>query len=253
MSALPLVSLEAVRRELDGQPALDIVRWCYENFEPGHIALSTSFGAEGMVLLDMIMQVCQSPRVFTIDTGRMFQETYDVWQKVIEKYNIPIEVCYPDAGDINAMVKEQGPNLFYKSVENRKRCCYVRKVAPLRPALRDTHVWLTALRRGQSESRSEIPVIDFVPDYGLYKVCPLYQWSEETVWEYIRNNGVPFNELYNRGFRTIGCRPCSRAIGPHEDTRAGRWWWEKETAKECGIHVHGGKVQRKPKPPMYQI
>lgn len=253
MSALPIINLEAVQGELEGQPALEIVRWCYMTFEPQRIVMSTSFGAEGVVLLDMIMQVCPTPRVFTIDTGRMFQETYDVWQKVMEKYRIPIEVCYPDANEINAMIKEQGPNLFYKSVENRKRCCYVRKVAPLRPALKDMHVWLTALRREQSEARATTPVIDFVPDYGLYKVCPLYQWSEETVWEYIRNNGLPYNELYNRGFRTIGCRPCSRAIGPHEDTRAGRWWWEKDAQKECGIHVHEGKVKRGPKPPMYQI
>jgi phosphoadenosine phosphosulfate reductase len=253
MSSLPALQLENLQRELEQYAALDIVRWCYAMFAPATIALSTSFGAEGMVLLDLIAQVCKTPRVFTIDTGRMFPETYDVWQRVIERYGIAIDVFYPDAQDIHTMVKDEGPNLFYKSVAHRKRCCYVRKVAPLHHALQDTQLWLTALRREQSEARADTPIIDYVPAYGLYKVCPLYNWSEETVWEYLRNNNVPYNELYTRGFRTIGCQPCSRPIGPHEELRAGRWWWEEATSKECGIHIHDGKIERVTRPPTYQI
>ncbi len=239
------LDLEATNAALSRKNTLDVLSWCYETFDRGGIKLSTSFGAEGMVLLHMLVHLVGKPRVFTVDTGRNFQQTYDVWQRVTERYGIDIESWHPDPADINELTRTQGPNMFYASVADRKRCCYVRKVKPLKRALEHADVWITGLRRGQSSSRAGVNLLGYVEEYGVYKVCPLVAWGEVNVWEYIRNNDVPYNALYDEGYPTIGCAPCCRAVGRAQDIRSGRWWWEQDRqSRECGIHTSGGRVER---------
>jgi phosphoadenosine phosphosulfate reductase len=229
------------------------VEWVYKTFSSSEVKLSTSFGAEGMVLIHLLKQMVDEPRVFTIDTGRNFQETYDVWQEVVDRYKIHIEAFGPDPADLAVLVNEVGPNLFYASVENRKNCCHVRKKKPLKKALADAKVWISGLRRQQGQTRQHLDIISWVEDHQVLKVCPLANWFEANVWEYIRENGVPYNKLHDKGFPTIGCAPCTRPVRPAEDMRSGRWWWEADEAKECGIHFEDGKLVRDKPPVNYKI
>ncbi|MBD3346703.1 MAG: phosphoadenylyl-sulfate reductase [Chitinivibrionales bacterium] len=242
-----------VNKQLGDKNAFEILQWCYEEFPPEKIKLSTSFGAEGMVLLHMLASLGVRPRVFTIDTGRNFQEYYDVWEEAIARYGITIESFHPDPEDLTDLVNHQGPNLFYASSENRKKCCYYRKVKPLKRALADADVWITGLRKEQGPSRSDIDVFSYSKENRVYKVCPLANWLEINVWEYIRNNGVPYNKLYDEGYPTIGCAPCCRRVGRAQDIRTGRWWWEKDEQKECGIHIENGRTQPRKSPSNYSI
>jgi phosphoadenosine phosphosulfate reductase len=241
------LDLEHLNARFEHQSATDILRWTFETFAPGKVAFSTSFGAEGMALLHLMVSSGYRPRVFTIDTARNFQETYDVWHEAVERLGVEIECYNPYPADIRELLAGQGPNLFYESVENRKACCHVRKVRPLPEALAGADVWMTALRREQAESRRDLQILSWSETYGLYKTCPLANWLQENVWSYIRANDVPYNKLYDKGFLTIGCAPCTRPVRPAEGIRSGRWWWEPEEPKECGIHIEGGKVVRKPK------
>ena len=239
------LNLENINKELEGKTALDIVKWAYNTFENDFIKLSTSFGAEGMVLIHMLANTVEAPKIFTIDTGRLFHSTYDVWQEAIDKYNVKIETYYPDANDVAELVSKAGPNLFYKSVENRKKCCYVRKVKPLINALDDAQAWMSGLRRSQAESRSSIQTVSFNETHDCYKIAPLVNWSETDVWEYIRNNGIPYDKHHDKGYFTIGCEPCTRPVRPAEGLRSGRWWWEASEQKECGLHIEDGKIIKK--------
>jgi phosphoadenosine phosphosulfate reductase len=241
------VKPESLNSRFETETATDILRWTFDHFEHDKIAFSTSFGAEGMVLMHMMVSMGLKPRIFTIDTGRNFQETYDVWNEATQRFGVEIECFSPDAEDLRELLQGHGPNLFYESVENRKRCCHVRKVLPLMRALKGADAWLAGLRRQQGSSRQDIDIISWNETHGLYKVCPLANWHEENVWTYIRNNDVPYNKLYDQGFQTIGCAPCTRPVRPSEDIRSGRWWWETDEQKECGIHIEEGKVVRKPK------
>jgi phosphoadenosine phosphosulfate reductase len=238
---------------LENATTHDILKWCYAHFDAQRIKLSTSFGAEGMVLLHMLVALIRKPRVFFIDTGRNFQETYDVWQRVTDTYDLDIEVFPPDPDDLADLAKHGGPNLFFLDVEHRKQCCHVRKVKPLLRALADTDAWIAPLRRGQSDARSKIDIVSFSTQHNVYKICPLAKWSEDDVWEYIRNNNVPYNALYDKGYPTIGCAPCCRPLRPAEKNRASRWWWEQDAQKECGIHIEDGKIVRTAKPPTWSI
>jgi len=239
------LNLEKINKDLEGKTALDIVKWAYNTFEHDFVKLSTSFGAEGIALIHMLANTVESPRIFTIDTGRLFHSTYDVWQEVIDKYNVNIETYYPDANDVAELVSKAGPNLFYKSVENRKKCCYVRKVKPLKKALDDAQAWISGLRRSQAESRGSIQTVSFNETHDCYKIAPLVNWSEADVWEYIRNNGIPYDKHHDRGYFTIGCEPCTRPVRPAEGLRSGRWWWEDAEQKECGLHIEDGKIIKK--------
>lgn len=230
-----------------------IAEWCFSHFDEKEIILSTSFGAEGTVIMDSFLQVNRNLRIFTIDTGRNFQETYDVWQALMDKYKIPIEVYYPDSEEIANLQKDNGPNSFYKSKEFRKKCCHARKVSPLNKALKGIKLWITGLRKSQSGFRQGLEMLSYVEERQLHKIAPIYMWEEETVWKYIRNNQIPYNKLYDKGFATIGCEPCTRPIGRSEDIRAGRWWWEEDSNKECGIHISNGKVVRKKMIPDFTI
>ena len=221
----------------------EALRFSLKRFGPQRIALASGFGAEGQVLTDMLVRINPAARIFTLDTGRLFQETYDTMQQSIERYKIRYEVCVPEAADVAQLVSIDGPNLFYSSIEKRKACCEVRKLRPLRKVLRTVDAWICGLRRDQALTRQGVELLGWDAEFEIYKICPLFDWTEEQVWNYIQQHGVPYNALHDRGFRSIGCAPCTRATRPDEDIRAGRWWWEAPEHKECGLHrspLHGG-------------
>jgi phosphoadenosine phosphosulfate reductase len=200
-------------------------------------ALACSFGAEDMVLLDMVARIKSPVMVFTLDTGRLPQETYDLMQTAQSQYpSVTIETYFPKSESVEAYVRENGVNGFYDSVALRERCCGVRKIEPLKRALAGKKSWITGLRREQSATRSAIAPIEWDAANGLQKVSPLAEWSSEDVWAYVKRFDVPTNALHRKGYPSIGCAPCTRAVEPHEDPRAGRWWWENADTRECGLH-----------------
>lgn len=208
-------------------------------FLPKHgnrIALASSLGLEDQVLTAMAVKIKKDARVFTIDTGRLFPECYQLIDRTNDKYDIKIEVYSPDHTGVETYVREHGVNAFYQSVELRKACCRCRKIEPLLRALSTLDVWICGLRASQAVTRTNIDVVEWDSNNGLIKVNPLAKWSEEDVWKYIKDNHVPYNKLHDQGFPSIGCQPCTRAIQPGEDIRAGRWWWEDPEHKECGLH-----------------
>jgi len=219
---------------IEGKPIAEAMRELTELF-PGKVAFSTSFGHEDQVLSDIIFRNKLPVRVFTLDTGRLFEETYQTYYETLGKYKQPIEVYFPDRQTVENLVTQKGPYSFYESVDNRKECCFVRKIEPLKRALHDVQIWITGLRGGQSENRQQMPLLEWDAGNQLIKYNPLIHWSIEEVEAYIDQNRVPYNRLYNKGFKSIGCAPCTRAIEPGEDLRAGRWWWEA-SHKECGLH-----------------
>ncbi|MFQ5415687.1 MAG: phosphoadenylyl-sulfate reductase [Myxococcota bacterium] len=216
----------------------EILGWAIKNFSP-RLALSCSFGArEGMVLLDMLHRLDPGTRVFTLDTGRVPQQSYDLMDRVRDRYGSPVEVIFPRAEDVESMVREEGLNLFYESVEKRQRCCRIRKVEPLRRYLSGLDAWISGLRRDQNVTRADTPKIEIDGSHGgIVKLNPIADWSEEQVLAYVREHSVPVNRLHGEGYPTVGCAPCSRAIAPGDDARSGRWWWENPETRECGIHV----------------
>lgn len=204
---------------------------------PRRMAVVTSFQAEGMVLLDMAWRIDPTVRVITLDTGRLPQETYDMIDRTRERYAVEVEVFFPDARAVEALVRGGGPNLFRDSVESRLACCHVRKVEPLRRALADLDAWVTGLRRDQSSTRAGVRKVETDPEHGgIVKLNPLADWSWEEVRSYVRRHDVPLHPLYARGYASIGCAPCTRPIRDGENARAGRWWWEANGHKECGLH-----------------
>lgn len=221
---------------LAGQDAVSVLSWSLKEFGPAGVALASSFSIEDQVLTDMLSKISPEARIFTLDTGRQFQETYDVMQRSMEKYNLRYEVCVPAAADVATLVGIGGPNAMYQSLQEREACCAVRKMKPLARKLESVDAWLCGLRRDQALTRRAAEVIEWDGRHGKYKIAPLIEWSEAEVWQYIKDHGVPYNALYDRGFRSIGCAPCTRATGPDEDVRAGRWWWEEPEHKECGLH-----------------
>lgn len=224
-------------KELESKSAQEVLKWALETYHP-KIALASSFGAEDVVLIDMLMKVNPKARVFTLDTGRLNPETYDLMDKIRERYNLKIEVMFPNTGAVEKMVREKGFNLFYDSIENRKECCGVRKVEPLNRVLNELTAWITGLRREQSVTRTEVMKVEIDEAHNsMVKVNPITDWTRDQVWDYIRRNKVPYNKLHDMGYPSIGCAPCTRAIKPGEPERAGRWWWENPDTKECGLHV----------------
>ena len=205
---------------------------------PGAVTFSTSFSYEDQVITDKILSNNLPIKIFTLDTGRLFPETYSVWRSTNEKYNTYVKAYYPDAISLENFVAEKGPNSFYESIENRKECCYIRKVAPLKRALKDNSIWITGLRAEHSIDRHDMPQVEWDESNQVIKYHPILHWTTEEVQQYINENDIPYNSLHDKGFVSIGCAPCTRAIRPGEDFRAGRWWWEDNTKKECGLHVH---------------
>lgn len=210
----------------------------------GPAAFSTSYGVEDMVVLDLIRAQRLNIDVFTLDTGRLPAETYTLMQQVEERYGRIVRSYVPDAAQVEALVSIQGINGFYQSVDKRKACCAVRKLQPLGRALAGKKAWVTGLRSGQGATRSAVPAQEWVESRGLTKFNPLYDWREADVWAYVRERDIPYNALHDRFYPSIGCAPCTRAISPGEDIRAGRWWWENPESKECGLHVENGKLTR---------
>ncbi len=216
----------------------DVLAWALDRFHP-RIALASSFGAEDVVLIDMLWRLNPAARVVTLDTLRLHTETYDVIDRIRARYGGEVEILYPELAAVDRLVRERGYNCFYASVQNRQACCGIRKVEPLGRALADLDAWITGLRRDQAASRADVHNVEIDEGHGgILKLNPLADWSDDQVWAYIREHDVPYNALHDQGYPSIGCQPCTRAVAPHEDPRAGRWWWEQDAvAKECGIHV----------------
>ncbi len=223
--------------EFESQPAEAVLSWALSQFHP-RLALSNSLQVEDMVVLDIAHKINPKVRVFTLDTGRLHQETYDMMDRVRERYGIDLEVLFPDAAEVEAMVRAKGLNLFYNSVENRHECCGVRKVKPLQRKLAELDAWVTGLRRDQWASRTNIQKVEIdEPNGGLVKLNPIADWGWEQLEKYVRENNVPKHALYSKSYASIGCMPCTRPTQPNENPRAGRWWWEDDQKKECGLHV----------------
>ncbi len=222
--------------EVSSLSPVDLMKFFLER-HPGKVALSSSLGTEDQVLTHMLAGIGRPFKLFTLDTGRMFQENYELLEITRQRYQLPFEVYFPEASHVEKMVNESGINLFYESIENRKRCCHIRKIEPLRRALAGMEIWITGVRREQSVTRVDAGFLEWDAEYGLIKVNPLIDWRDEDVWNFIRGNKVPYNTLHDKGFPSIGCLPCTRAVLEGEDIRAGRWWWEQPDLKECGLHL----------------
>ncbi|MDO8749925.1 MAG: phosphoadenylyl-sulfate reductase [Dehalococcoidia bacterium] len=237
-AAITTEEIQSISRKLEGKTPQDVLEWGLERLQP-KIALSSSFGAEDVALIDMLWRIDPKARVFTLDTLRLPTETYTVMDQIRLRYGIDLEVYYPDMNKVRPMVEEHGFNLFYKSLDMRHLCCDVRKVEPVERALKDLDGWITGLRRDQAPTRANIGKVE--PDDahpGKVKLNPLAAWTSDQVWAYIRQNQVPYNELHDKNYPSIGCDPCTRAVLQGEDPRAGRWWWELDpNSKECGLHV----------------
>lgn len=203
------------------------------------LILASSLGAEDQVLTHMLLRSNPDARIFVLDTGRLHQETYDVMTMTMARYGMTYEVYTPDTEDLEKLLRAKGPNSFYESVANRKECCHIRKVAPLKRALSDVDVWITGQRREQSVTREHLEEIEWDNVHNCLKLNPLAEWTEADVWKYIADHDIPVNYLHKKGYPSIGCAPCTRAIKPGEDQRAGRWWWENPDSKECGLHDKG--------------
>ena len=217
--------------------AEEALLWASENLHP-NVAKASSFGAEDAAIVDMMIKINPKFRFFTLDTGRLPQETYDVMDEMRKKYNITLEVLFPDTNEVEEMVRTKGMNLFYDSIENRKLCCQIRKVHPTNKILKTLDGWITGLRRDQTENRSDVQMFEIDHGHdGILKINPIVNWTWDNVWDYIKEKNVPYNKLLDKGFPSIGCEPCTRAIKSGEDRRAGRWWWEQGEHKECGLHV----------------
>ncbi|GAB3981778.1 phosphoadenylyl-sulfate reductase [Spirosoma terrae] len=230
-------TLESLSERLHGLSNIDALRTLAELF-PGEVIFSTSLGYEDQVITDLILANDIPIKIFTLDTGRMFSETYSVWKKTNDRYNTKIETYFPKADAVENLMTTKGPYSFYDSVENRKECCGIRKVEPLNRALKGNKIWITGIRAEQSANRQGMTQLEWDESHNLFKFHPLMDWTFEQVKQYIKDNHVPYNPLHDRGFVSIGCQPCTRAIQEGEDFRAGRWWWEDNSKKECGLHTH---------------
>ena len=222
-------------QKLNGKTETEALRWLAEVFS-GKVVFSSSLGYEDQVITDMIFKNQLDISIFSLDTGRLFEETQKVLQQTNQHYETKLQVFYPNTEAVQTLVNTKGPYSFYESVENRKECCFVRKVEPLNRALTGAKVWVTGIRAEQSGNRLQMPQLEWDEAHQVYKFHPLINWTFKAVQEYIKINRVPYNALHDKGFVSIGCAPCTRAVRPGEDFRAGRWWWEDESKKECGLH-----------------
>jgi thioredoxin-dependent adenylylsulfate APS reductase len=239
--ALPLLDEEeaqihAAADRFEHADAEELLRWALERFHP-RMAISAAGGVDGLAIIDMAWRIDPRVRVFTLDTGRLPPETYALFEEVRDRYGINVEFEFPDRQQVERMMFVSGPNLMYRSVDDRIRCCEIRKVEPLKRKLATLDAWVSGLRRDQWKTRKNVAKVELDHDHGgIVKLNPLADWSAEDVWDYVRKNDVPYHELFDHGYTSIGCAPCTRPVQPGEDERAGRWWWEQDTDKECGIH-----------------
>ena len=236
---LPAEELRATSEALQEAPAEEVLAWVERRFG-ARAAIASSFGAEDMVLIDLARTHAPGVRLFTLDTGRLPPETYEVMDVVRRRYGLEIQTYAPERGLVEGLETARGYFSFKESIEARKECCGIRKVEPLRRALSGREAWVTGLRREQSVTRTTVQAVEVDATHGLLKVNPLVRWSRQDIWSYIQAHGVPYNALHDRGYPSIGCAPCTRAVKPYEDERAGRWWWESADNRECGLHVRRG-------------
>ncbi|HNV88865.1 MAG TPA: phosphoadenylyl-sulfate reductase [Methylotenera sp.] len=229
-------TLEATVHAKKGE-VLDVLHQAAKEFGAEDITFANSFGAEDMVLTDIILNNDLGIGIFSLDTGRLPTETYDLMAEVEKHYNTKLDIFFPQAQTVEFYVKNHGINAFYESVELRKSCCHMRKVEPLQRALKGKHAWITGMRTAQATTRASLPVREFDDANKLEKFNPLSDWTEQEIWAYIRMFNVPYNALHDQFYPSIGCAPCTRAVAVGEDVRAGRWWWEDPNNKECGLHV----------------
>ncbi len=222
--------------QISGLNIVDAIDLLTKQF-PQQVTFSSSFSYEDQIITHEILNNKLPVKIFTLDTGRLFAETYSVWSSTNAKYNTSVKAYYPQAEPLQDFIVAKGPNAFYESVENRKECCYIRKVEPLKRALAGNAVWITGLRAEHSPNRHDLPVLEWDESNNIIKYHPLLHWTTEEVVKHIRENQIPYNPLHDKGFISIGCAPCTRAVKPGEDFRAGRWWWEDASKKECGLHV----------------
>ncbi len=227
--------IEQWNRELKDLSAYEVTGYFLNHFGK-EMVLSSSLGLEDQVLTHMVWHQDPEAEIFTLDSGRLFPETYELIQRTNEHFGIRIKVYFPDTDEVEKMVSQKGINLFYESVENRKLCCGIRKVAQLSRAFSGKKAWICGLRKDQSVTRFFNKLVEWDEVNGLIRINPLINWTEKEVRAYIDEHRIPYNQLHDRGFSSIGCQPCTRAVEPGEDVRAGRWWWEKEDHKECGLH-----------------
>jgi len=227
--------IEKLNNQFENCTANEIIQNVITNFK-NEICFATSLGAEDQVITEMIASTGTNIDIFTLDTGRLFQETYDLYDKTTSRYKINIKILFPNNRDVEKMVNNYGANLFYKDIEKRILCCHVRKTEPLKRAIHGKKFWITGLRNEQSVSRINNKLFEFDEINNIIKINPLIHWSEREVWDYIKENDIPYNVLHDKGFSSIGCMPCTRAVLPGEDSRSGRWWWEDKGHKECGLH-----------------
>ena len=228
--------LQRIAEQISQLSPVDALRFFVEQF-PGKVIFSTSFGWEDQVITDMIFSNNLPVKVFTLETGRLFPETYYVWNRTLERYQQPIHAYYPQEESLQQMVTAKGPNSFYESVENRKECCYIRKIEPLKRALSGYQCWITGIRSEQSPNRHELSDLEWDEGNQILKFHPIFNWSLEDVKAYVKEHNIVYNPLHDKGFPSVGCAPCTRAVQPGEDFRAGRWWWEDQSKKECGLHA----------------
>ncbi len=236
-------SISDLLHQLSGLSIPGFLKLLAETY-PGKVVFSTSFSYEDQAITHQVLSNKLPITIFTLDTGRLFPETYSVWSSTNSTYGTQVKAFYPNEALLQEFVSVKGPNSFYESVDNRKQCCYIRKVEPLKRALAGNAVWITGLRAEHSGERHDLPIIEWDESNQVIKYHPLLHWTTEEVKQYIADNHIPYNPLHDQGFVSIGCAPCTRAVRPGEDFRAGRWWWEGADKKECGLHVHepAGKV-----------
>ncbi len=230
------IAQDAVPNDIEERSTEAILEWVGDTFGNG-AGFASSFSPEDVVVIDLLARLNSPIRIFTLDTGRLHEETYRVMEAIRDRYKIDIEVVFPQRDKVEKLVGSKGLYSFYKSLENRKECCGIRKIEPLNRVLAGLDAWLTGLRREQSQTRVEMKKVEIDEAHNsIYKINPLIDWSEKEVWDYIAKYSVPYNELFDRGFKSVGCSPCTRAVRAIDGVRAGRWWWENPESKECGLH-----------------
>lgn len=229
-------SIDELNNHLTGKSAEEILKY-FSDAYGNELAFASSFSIEDQVITHMLVSLKSPAKIFTLDTGRLPAETYKLIEKTVDQYNRKIEIYFPDFKLVEEMVQQKGINLFYNSVENRKYCCHVRKIEPLKRALKNTKAWIAGLRREQAVTRNSINIAEYDENFSILKINPLFNWTEEQVWDYISKNNVPYNQLYKQNYRSIGCAPCTGPVKKGGSIRDGRWWWENPDTKECGLHV----------------
>lgn len=227
---------EKLNKKLENSTAESVLQYFIEQYKDKAV-FTTSMGAEDQVITHIMAGVSQNASIITLDTGRMFYEVYDLIEKTESRYGVKIKIFFPAFEKVEEMVNTHGINLFYKSIENRKKCCQIRKTEPLKRALKNKDVWITGLRAEQSVTRQDLRIVEWDDLNKKMKVNPLLHWTRQDLWDYIHKHKIPYNPLHDKGYPSIGCQPCTRAIQEGEDVRAGRWWWENPETKECGLHV----------------